>query len=217
MLLIRKLVLVLLLSLALSLTLPLTSLELSLNLLILSSLFLCIHVSVLFVSALCGLTMNIALIVYATIQITLSLTHPAWSILASLLLTGCLRNDDYRGVFNELWSATGNLVRARIHFVLLFYLLLNLRTVPIFLLKFGRIRCLCNVVTPTYLRLNLLDGACHLFHVHLRLVFSFLLKAVAISLLFIKILTLIGIRSIFGRFHRTCSLWLRLTIFGGFS
>lgn len=158
-LLIRKLVLVLLLSLALSLTLPLTSLELSLNLLFLSSVFLYIHVSILFVSALCGLTMNITLIVYATIQITLSLTHPAWSILASLLLTGCLRNDDYCRVFNELWSATWNLVRARIHFVLLFYLFLDLRTVPIFLLKLGCIRCMCNVVTPTNLRLDLLNGA----------------------------------------------------------
>lgn len=108
-LLIRELVLVLLLSLALSLTLPLTSLELSLNHLFISVLFFILHVSILFVSALCGLTtMNITLIVYATIQIALPLTHPAWSFVASLLLI----HNDYSTVFNELSSATRYLLRA---------------------------------------------------------------------------------------------------------
>lgn len=122
-----------------------------------------------------------------------------------------MTHDDHSVVFDELGSATRHLRGTRIHFVLLFYLLLDLRTVPVLLLILGDFGSLRDVVTPTHLRLDLLDGACHLLDAQLRLVFPFLLEAVAISLLFVEILTLVGVRPIVLRGLE------RLAIFGCFS
>lgn len=148
--------------------------------------------------------MDVTLVANTTIQITLPLADPA-SVFHSLLLA----HYDYRIIFNKLRSATRYLRRTRIHFDLLVNLLLDLCTVPIFLLVLVHFRFLSNVVTSANLGLNLLDGACHLFDVHLGLIFTLLLKSITISLLLVKILTLISISP---------DIFLdRLTIFGSFS
>lgn len=146
------LVLILLLSLALSLTLPLASLKLSLYDLLSRriTLLLILNIRILFIAS---FNLNIALIVNAAVDdIVLSLAYSARSGLTSLLLA----HNNNTTIFNKFGSATRHLGRARIHFVLLFYLFFDLRTIPILLLIFGNIRGLGNVVTSTNLRFDLL-------------------------------------------------------------